>query len=83
MGFFAPVGFTLCIENIPIKTRANVVIFANCLIFVGELYACLIAWLCLGNLDDGNWKALTLYSSIPAVLAFILSWFYLDESARF
>jgi MFS family permease len=83
MGFYAPIGFTLCIENIPINTRANVVIFANCLIFVGELFACLVAYLTLDNLTDGNWKALTLYTATPAVLALILGFLFLDESARY
>ena len=83
MGFYAPIGFTLCIEAVPINTRANVVIFANCLIFVGELFACFLAWFTLGDLTSGDWKSLTLYSSIPAILSCILGFFYLDESVRY
>ena len=83
MGFYAPIGFTLCIEAVPINARANVVIFANCLIFVGELFACFLAWLTLGDLTTGDWEALTLYSSIPAILSCILGLLYLDESVRY
>lgn len=49
----------------------------------GELWVCLISLLTMKNLTNGNWKLMLILSSFPALLVFILMYFFLIESPRY
>lgn len=83
MGFFGPLGFTMVAENVPINQRGMIVMVATALMFVGELWGCLVAVLTADNLQTGNWSSMILWSSLSIILAFILNFFFLDESTRY
>jgi len=40
LGFFAPLGFTMVVENMPKEHRGKLVIIATSFMFVGQLFAC-------------------------------------------
>ena len=49
----------------------------------GELLVCLIALLTMQNLKKGNWRLMLALSSVPGLLCFLISYFFLFESPRF
>jgi len=42
-----------------------------------------LAFLVAKNLEDGDWQALTLWSTVFFVIPVVLNYLYLDESVRY
>lgn len=82
-GFYAPIGFSYVLEIMPPRFRGKVITVGYAMIFLGELFACVISLFALDSLDSGNWQALTIWSTIPAILSLMFSVRYMDESVRF
>ena len=82
-GFYSPIGFTYVLEIMPPSLRGRVMTMGYAMLFVGQLFVCFVGLFTLETLDQGNWRLLTLWSTLPGVLSFILSFFYLDESVRY
>jgi len=66
-----------------IKYRGKCIVVINFFITFGKLWGCLLAFLCLENFNEGNWRLMMRLSCIPAVLACFLIYFFLDESPRY
>ena len=82
-GFYSPIGFTYVLEIMPPAQRGKVITLGSACLFMGQLFACLLGLLTLQSLDKGDWRLLTIYSTLPAVVSMIMSFFYLDESMRY
>ena len=82
-GFYAPIGFTYVLEIMPPSIRGKVVTVAYAMMFIGELFACVVSLYALDSLSAGNWQALTIWSTLPAIVSLMLSIAYMDESVRF
>jgi len=83
LGFFAPLGFTMVVENMPKEHRGKLVIIATSFMFVGQLFACFLAFLVLTDLVNGDWRALVFWSTVLLVVALVVNLIYLDESVRY
>lgn len=82
-GFYSPIGFTYVLEIMPPSMRGKVVTMGNAMLFLGQLFICFVGLLTLSSLDQGNWRLLTVWSTLPAIVSLILSFFFLDESPRY
>ena len=82
-GFYSPIGFTYVLEIMPPSLRGKIVTIGYSMLFIGELYACIVSLFALDSLDTGDWQALTLWSTVPALLSLMISIPYMDESLRF
>ena len=67
----------------PPSKRGKIVIYGYAMLFLGEFYVCVISLFTFKDLDTGNWQALTIWSTVPALFALFISIPYLDESVRF
>lgn len=83
LGFFAPLGFTMVVENMPKEHRGKLVIIATSFMFIGQLLACFIAFLVLSDLVNGDWRALVFWSTVLLAVALVVNGIYLDESVRY
>ena len=50
---------------------------------IGYIYGIIIGIATLDSFNSGNWRGLVIWSSLPGLISLILSFFFLDESARF
>ena len=82
-GFYSPIGFTYVLEIMPPGYRGKIITIGYAMFFIGELYACIVALFALDTLSSGNWQALTMWVTVPALLSMMLSIAYMDESVRF
>jgi MFS family permease len=82
-GFFSPLAYTYMAEMTPTAHRGKYMILLGINYTIGEIIACVIAIVTLDNFNTGNWHALLAWSTFPALLAFIASIFFLEESARY
>lgn len=83
VGIISPLSATFVCEITPQKIRGKVLIFFGLFFTFGELMTCLIAYIFMDDLGHGNWRAITIWSSIPGLLTFILCCFFLEESPRY
>ena len=82
-GFYSPIGFTYILEVVPPSLRGKIVTLGNAMIFLGQLYICFIGLFTLDVLDQGNWRLMTILSTIPAIVSLVLKCFYFEESVRY
>jgi MFS family permease len=83
VGIFSPLSHTIMAEITPLKYRGKYMVLLGVNHVIGQIVCVLVAMLTLDSLDSGNWKALMIGSvTIPALLAWIASICFLDESAR-
>ncbi|CAD8099055.1 unnamed protein product [Paramecium sonneborni] len=83
VGFFSPCGVTMLSEITQIEVRGRYMSLITLTFSLGQLFGLWVASFFLINFDDGNWRAMTFYCSIPGMLAWILCVLKLQESARF
>ena len=84
IGIVSPLSVSLIIENFPSKIRGKSFIFCRIGKMIGEFFAAVIGYLCLDkSLTSGNWRALLLWSSVPAFISYYLGNKYLMESPRY
>jgi len=82
VGFYSPLAYTILAEITPAKNRGKFMTLLGVFYTMGELVACLIAMITLENLDSGDWHGLLAFSSLPGLIAFFSTMFFLDESPR-
>lgn len=82
-GFFSPFAYIYLAEMTPAKHRGRYICSLGLNYVFGELITCVVAMLTLTSLSTGNWRALLIWSTGPAILALISSWLFLEESARY
>lgn len=83
IGFIIPISFSMLAENTPIRFRGVVLISIGIFYTMGELTVCLLAYIFMPTLTTGNWRAVLVWASVPALLTLIISTFLLLESPRF
>lgn len=90
IGGSVPAVFGLGAEIFPSFSRGKYLSIVASFFMVGALYASISAWIMLGKTLNGNyilpgvgWRAYAVISGIPALIAFILSFYYLPESPRY
>lgn len=83
VGFTYIVSYALLTEFSPKQNRGKLLNATKIIFIFGELFACLLAFLALKNLEKGNWPALLGYSNIAHFFGLIFAIFFIDESARF
>jgi MFS family permease len=82
-GIFSPMAYTYLAEVTPAKNRGKFMTILGVNYTIGELIACCIAIVTLENINSGDWHALLAWSTFPALIAWISSYFFLDESPRY
>jgi MFS family permease len=90
IGGSVPVVFSLGAEIFPSFTRGKYLSIVAAFFMVGALYASITAWIMLGKTLNGSyimpgvtWRGYAIVSGIPALIAFIVSFYYLPESPRY
>jgi len=83
IGFTLPLATTLISEITPIELRGKSLVVLDLNFTLGILFSCFAAWLTLDDLTSGNWRAMLILSTLPAVVVWFGSWRYLYESPRY
>jgi len=83
LGILSPLTATMLIEITPLKLRGRWIIWGTSVFTLGEMFACLVAYVSLPTPTTGNWTPLVLWVTIPALFSFLLAIRYLKESPRF
>ena len=83
VGFFAPLGATMLAELTPIAKRGRYMSLIQLSLSFGFIFGICMALLILPDMSHGNWRLLIIVCSIPAIVAFLLSIIFLDESPRY
>ncbi|KAM3127909.1 hypothetical protein pb186bvf_019979 [Paramecium bursaria] len=82
LGFSSPIPYVVLAEIIEVRYRAK---FIYCLSFaylMGKLYVVFLCFIFLTNFEDGNWRGLVFFSSIPLLISFLLT-ISLNETSAF
>jgi len=66
----------------PRKFRGKTIAFLGITYTLGCIFACMCAIFTLDSLTSGNWNLLLSLAAIPALLTWLISTFFLDESPR-
>ena len=83
-GFLFPLVATFLIEVTPIKNRGRYMVLIQISLNLGHIYGILMAKSFLSSdLKSGNWRIVIIFCTIPGVIAFVLSYFFLKESPRY
>ena len=82
IGFYSPLSFTVLSEVTPANVRGRYMALIGAFYTLGELTACVVAYLTLDSLTSGNTTALLLITTVPAIISFICFMIFLDESPR-
>lgn len=82
VGFYSPLSFTVLSEVTPAKVRGRYMALIGAFYTMGELVACVVAYLTLDTLTSGNTTALLLITTFPAIISFVCFLVFLDESPR-
>lgn len=83
LGCTVPLGPSLTSEVTPVQVRGRAVVFINSMFSIGSLYGVIGAYFCLDSLTSGNWRALLIWCSVPALVVWLGSLKMLKESPRF
>jgi MFS family permease len=70
-------------EIIPKSYRGKALVLTNFFISIGKMWGCLIAYICMDSLKEGNWRLMMLLSAIPNILVYFGMAFWVLESPRF
>jgi putative MFS transporter len=70
-------------EIIPSEYRGKGMVCVNFFVTVGKLYGFFIAYLTLDSYTSGDWRLMIRLNTIPGILVFIGTFFWVEESARF
>lgn len=82
-GFSIPLPSAMLSELVPSAQRGKCLVLLNFFVTVGKLFGCLLAYICLQDFDNGDWRTMMAYSAIPSLLTFFGSICLLRESPRF
>lgn len=86
-GFIFGINFplinALSSEMTPTKYRGIVSIIVNFSLTIGKLYGCFIFYLYYENMEKGDWRSMMGLSCFTCLFAFILSFYFIEESPRF
>ena len=90
IGGSVPIVFSLGAEIFPQASRGRYLLVIASAWMVGAVFAALSAWLMLGKDIDGHkiipglsWRYYAAVCSLPAFVAFMLSYWYVPESPRY
>lgn len=70
-------------EIMPLRYRGQAVILVIFFTSIGKLYACIVAWFALTDLEDQNWRKMIFWSAAPAILGWIGVYFFTFKSPRY
>ena len=82
-GMIMPLSSVLISEVVTKSFRGRIQTCLSLMYVLGKMYLVLSCMFFLDNLQEGNWRGLLLFNSIPALICSVLSMLYLRESARF
>ncbi|KAL0484026.1 hypothetical protein AKO1_011427, partial [Acrasis kona] len=83
LGALAPTDFSLLMEYTPSRNRGVVLGALQIFGALGQMYTCLISWLCLTYLPkDDSWRYLIVVGALPGFLIFF-GRLFVKESPRF
>lgn len=82
-GINFPIINALSSEITPTKYRGIVSILVNFSLTIGKLYGCFLFYLYYENMEKGDWRSMMGHSSFTCLFAFILSFYFVEESPRF
>ena len=82
-GITGPVSSVIIAEITPSEYRGKVLVVVSSAFTVGELIGLGVAYLCLSSLQNGHWRILQGWVSIPVFFVVTIAIFYLEESPRY
>lgn len=83
VGFFAPLGATMLAELTPLALRGRYMALIQLSLSFGMIFGICMGLAILSDLTHGNWRLLIVVCTLPAILAFVCSVLFLEESPRF
>jgi len=81
-GLSLPLTTSMMCEITPMSIRGKLLIIINFFVSVGKMFGVIIAFICLKNFNEGNWRLMFFISSLPSIAVFFGSIFIIKESAR-
>ncbi|KAL4429721.1 hypothetical protein ABPG74_001407 [Tetrahymena malaccensis] len=82
-GLVNPLTSTYISEIVPKSNRGRFFVHVFNAFPIGEIIIVFFAAIFFSSLDEGNWRALLFIGSIPGLLAYLSSIYYLIESPRY
>lgn len=83
IGFTIPLTPSLASEITPVEYRGKGIVAINFFFSLGKFYAVIVAKFCLDNLHSGNWRAMLIWCSLPSLIVWAGTWYFVKESPRF
>lgn len=83
IGFSIPLGPAFASELTPISYRGRALVAINSSFSIGSLYAVVVAAFCLDSLTSGNWRAMLIWCSLPALIVWFGTLKWVKESPRY
>ena len=82
-GTTIPLGHVVISEIVPARIRGSVMTIVATVFIVGKIYCTGLQMIFLDDYKSGNWRMLLVINSLPLLLCFILSCWFLRESPRY
>lgn len=83
IGIIIPLSYSYLSEILPKEIRGRCLVLTGTFFTAGSLLTCLVAYLTLDSIDHGDWRGVTLWSSFPGMITFLLCAFFMHESPRY
>eukprot|EP01016_Furgasonia_blochmanni_P045673 TRINITY_DN647_c0_g1_i9.p1 TRINITY_DN647_c0_g1~~TRINITY_DN647_c0_g1_i9.p1 ORF type:complete len:462 (-),score=92.40 TRINITY_DN647_c0_g1_i9:86-1471(-) len=85
VGLFSPVSYSLLAEVMPVKGRGRNMTLLGLFFTLGEIFTCVIAYLCLKyhRSPEGEARTLLGWTAFPCLIAWFMCLCYIDESPRY
>ena len=78
-----PLSITGITEIVPLNLRGKLILLVSSFTTLGKLFSIFLCYLCSDSTMHANWRLLMLLNGLTAIIAPILCYKYLLESARF
>jgi len=82
IGLLSPTATSVVTEVTPRQRRGIAFIIVSSLFTFGELFSTFLGQIMHVETSESAWRALLIWSSVPALVAFVLGWIFLKESPR-
>ena len=82
-GLALPLTTTMMVEHLPPKNRGRWIVCVNLFMTFGKFLGLLVAYVCLDNLKEGNWRLMIGVTCVFPGFVALSSLFFLYESPRF
>lgn len=83
LGFVVPLVPALVVEWTPTEKRGKILVIVTSFFSFGQLLSIIIAWFCLKDLGEGNWRLMLIICSFPLLLVWFGCYKFLLESPRY